>query len=263
MCSTILVIEISKLTMETQYSKIISSFVDKYGLTRGEVMAEIEKTFSAILTKWHGQDVVVLFGDDQLTALGYHGSFGTVKQTPIELNSMRGWNTIKRQLDANLGKAACLKAVSRYKQKEREMRWGEILRKNPEGNFDIEIEIERGRPVIAICQYNHVGVHERNQFKVGQRRAFHIRRVEPVLLNNIPRVKVMVDRVSKTLVENLLLDQIQNAKVNIRCLNRYVGQKSFVESNTFLPKKIIRKTSHELNEHLQIKVVKTARGSMF
>jgi hypothetical protein len=129
--------------MDTQYCKIISSFVDKYGLSRGEVMAEIEKTFSAILSKWHGQEVVVLFGDGHLMALGYHGTFGTVKQTPIELTSMRGWNSIKRHLNKNLGKAASLKEAAQYKRKERKMRWGEILRKNPNGHFDVEIEIEQ------------------------------------------------------------------------------------------------------------------------
>lgn len=249
--------------MDTQYCKIISSFVDKYGLSRGEVMAEIEKTFSAILSKWHGQEVVVLFGNGHLMALGYHGSFGTVKQTPIELTSMRGWNTIKRQLNLNLGKAACLKEVARYKRKEREMRWGEILREKLDGNFDVEIEIEQGKPVIAVCQCNHIGVHEQDIFGIGQRRAFHLRRVEPVFMNNTPRVKIIVDRVSKTLVESLLLSQLQKKNVKIRCLNRYVGHKSFVESSMFLPKKIILAASHELNEHIQVRVVKTAKDCRF
>lgn len=226
-------------------------------------MAEIEKTFSAILSRWHGQDVVVLFRDGQLMALGYHETFGTVKQTPIELASMRGWNTIKRRLDINLYKAACLKEVARYKRKEREMRWGEILRKKSDGHFNIEIEIEEGKPVIAVCQWNHIGIHEHDRLMVGQRRAFHLRRIDPVYLHNIPRVKVVVDRVSKTLVENLLKDQLQNRNIHIRCLNRYVGHKSFVESSAFLPRKVILAASHELHEHIQVRVIKAAKGCKF
>lgn len=249
--------------MNTQYSEIISSFVDQYGLTRGEVMAEIERSFSSILTKWHGQEVVVMFGDDQLIGLGYHKTLGVVIQTPIELTIMRGRNTIKRILDKNLGKAACLKEVASYKQNEQEMRWGEIIKKEPNGDLFVEIEIESGVPIIAFCQSNHIGLHERDRLMVGQRRAFHLRRVDPVFLNNIARVKVAVDRVSKTLVKHLLQSQLTDKKVQINCLNRFVGHKSFVESNVFLPKKAILAASHELHEHIQVTVVKTAQGCRY
>lgn len=246
--------------MNTLYSEIVSSFVDRYGLTSGEVMAEIEKSFSSILSKWHGRDTVVLFSDDQLVALGYHQALGTVKQTPIDLTTMRGWNTIKRILDNNLNKAACLKEVASYKRNEREMRWGEIVKKKADGSIFVEIEIESGIPIIATCQSNHIGLHERNRMSIGERRAFHLRRVDPILLHNTPRVNVSVDRVSKTLVENLLMSRLPAGKAQIHCLNRYVGHKSFVESNVFLPKKIILAATHELNEHIQVTVVKTARG---
>jgi hypothetical protein len=249
--------------MNTQYSEIINSFVNRYGLTRGEVMAEIEKSFSSILSKWHGQETVVMFGDDQLIALAYHQALGAVKQTPIDLTTMRGWNTIRRILDRNLGKAACLKEVASCKLNEREMRWGEIIKERADGSLYVEIEIESGTPIIATCQSNHIGLHERNSLSVGERRAFHLRKVDPVLLNNTPRVKVTVDRVSKTLVENLLQSQLRDKKAQIHCLNRYVGHKSFVESNVFLPKKAILATSHELKEHIQVKVVKTAEGCRY
>jgi len=249
--------------MNTQYNEIVSSFVDRYGLTRGEVMAEIEKSFSQVLSKWRGMETVVIFSEDHLIALGYHQALGTVKQTPIDLATMRGWNTIRRILDHNLSKAACLKEVALYKRNEREMRWGEIVGKKEDGVLFVEIEIESGIPIIATCQSNHIGLHERNRLSVGDRRAFHLRRVEPVLLHNTPRVKVSVDRVSKTLVENLLQSHLPEGKAQIRCLNRYVGNKSFVESNIFLPKKAILAASQELNEHLQVTVTKYAKGFRF
>lgn len=249
--------------MNTQHKEIVSSFVDRYGLTRGEVMVEIEKSFSSILSKWYGLETVVMFSEDQLIALAYHQSIGAVKQTPIDLSAMRGWNTIRRILESNLGKAACLKEVASFKRNEREMRWGEIIRKKADGSLHVEIEIESGIPIIATCQSNHIGLHERNRLLVGERRAFHLRRVDPVLLNNTPRVKVTVDRVSKTLVENLLQSQLPDRKAQISCSSRYVGHKSFVESNVFLSKKAILATSHELNEHIQVTVVKTAKGCRF
>ena len=249
--------------MNTQYNDILSSFVDKYGLTRGEVMAEIEKTFSSMLSRWHGQNIIVLFTEGKLKAIGYNDMNGMTSQIPIELTSMRGWNTIKRILDTNLGKAACLQEVAALKRQEREIRWGKIAKIQKDGALCVEIEIEDGKAIFADCPLNYIGLHERKRFHVGQRRAFHLRRVEPVFLKDTPRVKVIVDRVSKTLVEKLLQSHLQDSKVNIRCLNRYVGRKSFVESSAFLPKKAILATSRELNEHVQVKVVRTAPGCRF
>jgi hypothetical protein len=226
------------------------------------VIAEIEKTFSSMLSQWHGQNVVALFSDDQLQAIGYQEQSGMMRQIPIKLSTMRGWNSIKRILDKNLGKAACLDEVARYKRKEHQLQWGEIIKKKKDGSLYVEIEIEDGTPVIAVCPCNHIGIHERDQLTVGQQRAFHLRRVEPVFLNNTARVRIGIDRVSKTLVERLLQSQVENEnkKMHIRCLTRYVGHKSFVESTAFLPKKMILKASRELHEHIQVRVVKTTRG---
>ena len=49
-------------------------------------MAEIEKSFSSIFSKWHGQEIVVIFSDDQLMALDYHQALGVVQQTPDRFN---------------------------------------------------------------------------------------------------------------------------------------------------------------------------------
>jgi len=117
------------------------------------------------------------------------------------------------------------------------------------------VEIESGAPIIAECPGHHIGIHERQELMVGQRRAFHLRRVEPVLLKTRSRLRVGVDRVSKNLVEKLLQDNLANQKISIRCLNRYVGHKSFVESSAFLPKRTILAASCELHERIQVRFV--------
>lgn len=234
---------------------IISSFVDKYGLTRGQVIAEIEKAFSSMLSRWYQQNVVAMFSNDQLIALGYHHGSAEIVQIPIELTTMRGWNTIKRILDKNLSDAACMQEVARYKPKEHGVFWGEIIKNNNDRSLSVEVEIEPGVSMITTCLANHIGTHERSEVVAGQCRAFHLRRVEPVRMNGTLRTLILVDRVSKNLVSGLLMSQL-NDTIKIRCLKRYVGRKSFVESSDFIPKKIIMNTSRELNEHIQVKVRK-------
>jgi len=245
--------------VNTTYQDIIRSFVDTYGLSRGQVISEIEKTFSSMLSQWHRSNVVAMFSDDRLVAFGYRDNLGMIEQSSIDLSSLRGWNTIRRILENNLGKAACLQEVALYKQKEHEMLWGKIVRGKSDGGFYVEIELEDEQPVIAICPGNRIGVHERDKLMVGQRRAFHVRRIEPVFVNAAPRVKIQVDRVSKNLVERLLHSQTEKKDVTILCLARYVGLKSFVESSAFLPRNVILSVSRELNEHIQVRVVRVKR----
>lgn len=248
--------ESKKRILETAYNEIISSFVDKYGLSRGLVIAEIERTFSSMLSRWHQKDVIAMFSDDRLQALAYHQGPGGIVQVPVDLLTLRGLNTLERILDTNLGKTACLEEVHRYKRLEHGLYWGEILKKKSDQSLLVEIEIEPRTPIIATCLGNHIGVHERDELLPGQRLAFHLRRVDPVNLNGTFRVRVLVDRVSKYLVEKLLQSKLSGNDCQIRCLKRYVGQKSFVEANHFLPKKIILDASRELKEHIQVKIRK-------
>jgi len=241
--------------MDTSYHEIITMFVDKYGLSRGQVIAEIEKTFSSMLSRWHGKHVVAVFAEDKLHALGYHqGPEGRI-QVPVELTSLRGWNTIKRILDKNLSQAACLDEVARLKHRESRIQWGTIVSRETE-HLGVELEMEPGMLILGRCPVRFIGPHERETLQVGEQRAFHVRRVDPILIKGTHRTDVVLDRISRTLVDQLLQNIHGGRKIRIRCTKRYVGHKSFVESNTFLPKKVILAVSLELGEHIQVKVTK-------
>ena len=239
--------------------EIISLFTRKYGLTRSEVIVEIEKVFSGILSRRYGCEVMaVLQHDLQLVVVAYNGAGGTVQQRVIELNNIRGWNTIRRHLEKTLLKASVLKQTRQYKYYEQELRWGEIIAIDAERNYHVELEVIPGETVTAVCPLNRVGLHERSSgnFSIGEKRAFHVRRVDPVFLNGTPRLKVVVDRVSKTLVEELLKEQLGYDAENmaIMCTRRFVGQKSFVVTSRRIPKPAIIAVTRELNEHMQVRI---------
>ncbi len=241
--------------------EIISLFTRKYGLTRSEVIAEIEKVFSEVFSRRYGFEVmVVLQPDDHLEAVAYNRVDGVLLQKSIDVTRIRGWNTIKKHLEKNLQKASVLKQTRQYKYYERELRWGEITAIDIEKNYHVEMEVFPGKMVTALCPLNRVGLHERSSgnFSIGEKRAFHVRRVDPVFLNGTPRLKVVVDRVSKTLVEILLKEQLgfSARKMVIRCTKRYVGQKSFVIVSRRIPKSAIVAVTRELNEHMQVRVDK-------
>jgi len=248
--------------MRTNMKDIIRLFTGKYGLTRPEVMAEIETVFSVTLSRWYGMEVLAFFREGlQLEAVAYNNSGGVISQQQFDMAEIRGRNTLLRQLEENLTKVVVIKQAVRYKAFERDLVWGEITAYDAEKNLYIETEPIPGEKVIACCPLNRLGVHERNspEFTVGRRRAFHLRKIEPVFLNGTPRLKVVVDRVSKTLVEKLLKSHLgpMGEKIQIRCLKRYVGHKSMVLTTKRLPKAAIIAVDRELKERVQVKIVKS------
>lgn len=243
--------------METTFHQIINAFIDKHGLSKGQVIAEIERTFSSMLSRWHQKNVVVVFTDDQLSALGYHDDAAGPTQIAIDLATMRGWNTIKRILDRNLSTAACLDEVSKYKRKEKEIVCGEVISREEEC-IGVELEMDFGVSLYGTCPLQYLGKHERGQLLIGERKFFHIRRVESVMFGDIPRTQITLDRVSKTLVVKLIRQQLSPKfqDVKLCCIKRYVGHKSFVQSSMYLPKKVILEAAEELGEHIQVNVAR-------
>lgn len=240
---------------------IITTLTGKHGLTSPEVMAEIESVFASQLSQWYRLPVMVFFRDDlRLEAVGYNNSGGVVMQRIVQLSEIRGRGTLARQLEANLARAAVCKQTARYKCFEKKLLWGEITACDAEQTLYVETEVIPGEMVTAVCPVNRIGMHERHsgKFAIGSRRAFHLRRVEPVLLNGTPRLKVVVDRVSKTLVENLLRSQFGPGAdmINICCVKRYVGHKSMVLATKRLPKAAIIAVDRELRERVQVQIVR-------
>ncbi|WP_319549496.1 hypothetical protein [Desulfogranum marinum] len=238
--------------------EIISLFTAQYGLTKSEVMREIENVFSVMLSQWHGCEVMVFFNDDlQLEAVAYHKTRGVVMQAEIDFTRMRGLNTLKKRLEKSISKVALLKQTTHYKYYEKELRWGEVTGRDAEHNLYVETEVIPGETILATCPLNRIGVHERTSpcFSVGAKRAFHLRRVEPILLKGTPRLNVVVDRVSKTLVEALLKEQLGHPAdtISIRCIKRYVGRKSFVLASKRIPKSAILAVTGELGEKLEVR----------
>jgi hypothetical protein len=163
-------------------------------------------------------------------------------------------------LEDHLATAAVIKQVRLLKGFERRLLWGEVVRNTAGYPLLVETEIIPDEPIIAVCPLNRIGLHERHagRLQPGQRRAFHLRRAEPVLVKGTPRAKVVLDRVSKTLTENLLRYHLGDAahRFQFRCLTRYVGHKSIVLTTRRLPREVIIAVDRELQERIEVRIVK-------
>ena len=240
---------------------IIASLASRHGLSRAEVLLEVESAFSALLSRWYRREVQVHFQQDLgLEAVAYARVNGIVHQRVIDLPAMLGRARLSDFLEQHLETAGVCNQVRRYKPCEHNLLWGEIVGSDPVGNLRVAAEILPGEPVLALCPLNRIGVHERHTvgFQVGQRRAFHLRRVEAMERNGIARVQVVLDRVAKTLVETLLHEQLgaQAERIRCHCLKRYVGHRSLVVTDQRLPKAAILSVDRELRERVEVRILR-------
>lgn len=75
----------------------------------------------------------------------------------------------------------------------------------------------------------------------SEKMAFNLRRVKPIFSNGTPRLNVLIDRVSKTLVETLLKSQFWPIaeKIPFRSAKRFVGHKSIILTTKRIPQAAI------------------------
>ena len=240
---------------------IILSLANRYALSITEVIQEIESAFARQLSQWYRQEVMVFFREGmQLEVVAYTKLNGLPVQYILDLPAVLSRNQFKTILENHLATAAVIKQVRLLKSFERRLLWGEVVRNRAGDHLLIETEIIPDEPIIATCPLNRIGLHERHagRFQPGQRRAFHLRRIEPVLVNGTPRTKVVLDRVSKTLTENLLRYHLGDSahRFQFRCLKRYVGHKSIVLTTRRLPREVIIAVDRELQERIEVWIVK-------
>jgi hypothetical protein len=240
---------------------IILSLASRYALSTAEVVQEIESAFALQLSQWYRHEVMVFLREGmQLEVVTYGPRNGLPVQQILDLPTVLSSNQFKTILENHLATAAVIKQVRQLKGFERQLLWGEIIRNRAGDHLLVETEIIPDEPIIATCPLNRIGLHERHtgRFQPGQRRAFHLRRIEPVLVNGTPRTKVILDRVSKTMTENLLRYHLGDAahRFQVRCLTRYVGHKSIVLTTRRLPHEVIVAVDQELHERIEVRIVK-------
>jgi len=240
---------------------IIASLASRHALSKTEVIQEIESAFAQLLSQWYKQEVMVFLREEmRLEIVAYSKLNGLPVQHILDLPALLSRKQFKTILENHLATAAVIKQVRLLKAYERRLFWGEIVFNRAGDDLLAEIKIIPGEPIIATCPLNRTGLHERstNKFHIGQRRAFHLRRVEPVMAYGTPRTKVVVDRVSKTLTENLLRHYLGERadRFQFRCLKRYVGHKSIVLALQKLPREVIVAVDRELRERIEVRIVK-------
>lgn len=238
---------------------ILLEFRREYSLSHEKVLAGVEKALTNLLSRRYGKDVSVFFdGDDLSCFVFYENTEGIMHQRELSLQTIRGWNTLKKHIRFELLMASVWQDYERYKSVEKQARWGEIVHVAADGMLYIDIEILPGEVVTCVCPNRFQMPKERGALGIGDRNAWHVRKIEVTIVENVPRLTVTLDRISKNLPVELLYARLladpTNQKVpeKITCTKRYAGGTSKIKSTGFIPKDVIKAVSSELKEGLEV-----------
>jgi hypothetical protein len=241
--------------MSLDFSEIVDDFVKKYSVPRRRVIAEIEKTFSIMFSRWFRMEVIALYSLGRLNFFGYVKSQGCYVQRDImtKKQKQKGLNTLKRLIEQNMMKMASCEEYHLHRNAVK-MGWGTIFKIVPGAKLLVQMELDGGIDVFAECPLASIGVYERlnGAFVIGKKRAFGVKAITPVTLNGTSRVRIELSRTVKQLPAMLLMQQVDDRLARIRCVKRFAGNKSFIISNRFIPKSLIREVENELHEHIQV-----------
>ncbi len=242
--------------MSAEFNNIIDGFVDKYSFPRKQVIGEIEKVFSTMLSRWYRMNIIVLYSDSSLKAFGYSKKAGCYVQREFDLkkDKPRGWQTIKRIIEQNMVRAACSEDYYLHRNVST-IGWGSICDIDPGSKLIVELALAKNFEIYAECPITKIGHHERRTaaFSIGEKRAFWVQAIHPVTLNGTPRISVTLNRTSKHLPAMLMMEKMKDKELTVACLHRYPGKKSFLIANKFVPKNVILTVENELHEYVQVK----------
>ncbi len=234
-------------------SALLAEFEKKYKLPKPVICGVIEDIFSKILSERHGRTVLIFFDFDEfrLNYLSYSG----ITQYSGKIEKTRGLNTILKKIENELLKKSVIRETRHYKQYEGEICDGVIRSIADDGTYHIDASIIPGEIITGVCSIRYQAPHERGRLKIGEKKKFYIRSVTPVLLDDVPRIRLILDRTSKRLVEKLIFSKLSIAKYShtkVQCVKRIAGGLSIVKASRRLPQDVILWVGEELKERLCI-----------
>lgn len=224
-------------------------------LNKDEALDAIESAVARVLTHALHANVIVRV-EDQLQIIIYPPSGGAPAVLPFDAIDRKLRRHVQHQVDLELQLRRTLNEAGHLKELRGYTAPGEITRIGDDGSLIVTLEIAdhyRRLILYGICPARFQASHEREHYRPGTVKEFHITSVVPVMVNHrSTRVRVHLSRISRELPRLLLQERSRIA--GIRCLKRIPGAYSSIVTPTRIPKHIINSVGKELKEHLHVSV---------
>jgi len=231
-----------------------AEIISESGLIEADALDAIEVAVARTLTHALKTNVTVRI-KDQMQILVYppDGAPTALSFTNIDRKLRRH---VQHQVELELQRRKTLDEAGHLKELRGYSAPGEITRIGDDGSLIVTLEIAdhyRRLILFGICPARFQASHEREHYRPGIVKEFHITSVVPVMVNHrSTKVRVQLSRISRELPRLLLQERSRIS--GMRCLKRIPGAFSSIVTPSRIPKHIINSVGKELREHLHVSV---------
>lgn len=233
--------------------------VRDHKLPRITILDIIEQTLGEVLsTRYPDEKITVRLDEDSMEFRIIASSMregGVWREIPIE--RLSGIKNLHKHIRNALQRAQVIQRVRQVRQHLNEIVQGKVICIKETGDLIVEIRLE-GDMVIATCPKGMLPKDERG-IGFGEREIwFHLRNCQPIMLGEIPRVEITLDRTSKNLPQKLLRHLLPATQKDgrITCRVRKPGFYSEIWVDQFIPKTVVNELKKELKEKVFIVIGK-------
>lgn len=233
-------------------AEIVKSLAEKYNLPMDQVVSAVDqvlcsKAFQRATSSDCGQvtsEGVIVFRERGVSLLG------ELKHPLARL--------LTEELEKILTDAATAVELEQWQQLHKQVIHARIERITPDG--DLEVQIERngafGEIVAAIlgrCSRRNQSPRDRQMLRAGDSRFFYVQEVVARRReDSLASISIELSRVTLRLPEYLIRRELKDKKVSFKCVKRVVGRVSYVFSEGFIPKDVIKAAGKELDERISV-----------
>ncbi|WP_305045010.1 hypothetical protein [Geoalkalibacter sp.] len=245
-----------------------------YRLPPVTVLDTIERTMSEVLSsRYRGEDIQVRIDERTLEIRILAFSMlngGTWRDIP-EAN-LSGIKNLHRHIQGALQRASVVREVKKIRKHCNKVSQGVVTRIDRDGSLYVEFDLGPQQGLVTgHCPSQNLPRNERGRYLPGEERYFHLASCTPVMVGQVPRIRLTLDRTSKRLPEQLLAQWFENAPQDLRitCRMRQPGERSEIWTTHKIPKQTLTAVSKELGEHVFILIgkngveIRKARRSLF
>lgn len=233
-----------------------AEIISESGLTNDDALDAIEVAVARTLAHALKTNVTARIKDQMQILVYLPGSAPTALSLADIDRKLR--RHVQHQVELELQLRKTLNEAGHLKELRGYTAPGEITRFGADGSLIVTLEIaDHYRRLIlsGICPARFQASHEREHYRPGTVKEFHITSVVPIMVNHrSPMVRVQLSRISRELPRLLL--QERSRIHGIVCLKRIPGAFSSIVTPIRIPKVIINSVGKELQEHLYVSVQK-------